>query len=147
MHECSIQILVYAEKTHIQKQFLGSMIITKYTRNSSNCLQLSIMVFLTVYYHGTGRNSCFASTNQRTGSVRRMGSFSWDMFGCFLQIGISLVSIHSSSEILFYLLVIFVCRHLAVVSFHAPLPLSCRHHFWISRQGMRSLYSTKWFWV
>lgn len=52
------------------------MIITKYTRNSSNCLQLSIMIFLTVKYHGTARNSFFASTNQRTGSAGRMGSFS-----------------------------------------------------------------------
>ena len=62
--------------------------VTKYTRNSSNCLQLSIMVFLTVKYHGTARNSCFTST-----------------------------------------------RHLAVVSFRAPLPLSCQHHCWIKQAG------------
>lgn len=102
--------------------------LTKYTRNSNNCLQLSIMVFLTVKYQATARNSCFASTNQRTGSAGRMGRFPKDMFGCLLQIGISLVRIHSSSKILCYLLVIFVCRHLAVVSFCAPLHLSWRHH-------------------
>ena len=45
------------------------------------------------------------------------------MFSCMLQIQISL------GQLSFELLAFFFCvhRHLAVVSFCVPLPLSCRH--------------------
>ena len=68
--------------------------------------------------------------NRGLGQLGGWQLFLRQLFGCLLQIGISLVSIHSSSEILFYLylLYLFVGIYVAVVSFRAPVPLSCRHH-------------------